>query len=51
MAVLNLPHVTPPSAVATLTAKHRRVDTGLDTYDASLALGHGEDVRSYLVAA
>jgi GTP cyclohydrolase II len=26
-------------------------DTGLDTYEANLALGHGEDERSYLVAA
>lgn len=26
-------------------------DTGLDTYDANLALGHREDERSYLVAA
>ena len=26
-------------------------DTGLDTYDANVALGHGEDERSYLVAA
>jgi GTP cyclohydrolase II len=25
-------------------------DTGLDTYEANLALGHGEDERSYLVA-
>jgi GTP cyclohydrolase II len=26
-------------------------DTGVDTYDANLALGHGEDERSYVVAA
>src|ERR671919_2597674 len=26
-------------------------DTGLDTYEANLALGHGADERSYLVAA
>ncbi len=26
-------------------------DTGLDTYEANVALGHGEDERSYLVAA
>ncbi|MDX6593331.1 MAG: cyclohydrolase [Gaiellales bacterium] len=26
-------------------------DTGLDTYEANLALGHGEDERSYLSAA
>jgi GTP cyclohydrolase II len=26
-------------------------DTGLDTYEANLALGHGEDERDYLVAA
>jgi len=26
-------------------------DKGLDTYEANLALGHGEDERSYLVAA
>jgi GTP cyclohydrolase II len=26
-------------------------DTGLDTYEANLALGHGEDERSYVVAA
>ena len=26
-------------------------DTGMDTYEANLALGHGEDERSYLVAA
>ena len=26
-------------------------DEGLDTYEANLALGHGEDERSYLVAA
>jgi GTP cyclohydrolase II len=26
-------------------------DAGLDTYEANLALGHGEDERSYLVAA
>jgi GTP cyclohydrolase II len=26
-------------------------DTGLDTYEANLALGHGEDERSYRVAA
>ena len=26
-------------------------DTGLDTYEANLALGHGEDERCYLVAA
>lgn len=26
-------------------------DTGLDTYEANLALGHGEDERNYLVAA
>ena len=26
-------------------------DTGLDTYEANLALGHGEDERSYLAAA
>ena len=26
-------------------------DMGLDTYEANLALGHGEDERSYLVAA
>jgi GTP cyclohydrolase II len=26
-------------------------DTGLDTYEANLALGHAEDERSYLVAA
>ena len=26
-------------------------DTGLDTYEANLALGHGKDERSYLVAA
>jgi GTP cyclohydrolase II len=26
-------------------------DGGLDTYDANVALGHGEDQRSYLVAA
>jgi GTP cyclohydrolase II len=26
-------------------------DSGLDTYEANLALGHGEDERSYLVAA
>jgi GTP cyclohydrolase II len=26
-------------------------DTGIDTYDANLALGHGEDERSYVVAA
>jgi GTP cyclohydrolase II len=26
-------------------------DTGLDTYEANVALGHGEDQRSYLVAA
>ena len=26
-------------------------DGGLDTYEANLALGHGEDERSYLVAA
>jgi GTP cyclohydrolase II len=26
-------------------------DTGLDTYDANLALGHGEDERSYVAAA
>ena len=26
-------------------------DVGLDTYEANLALGHGEDERSYLVAA
>ena len=26
-------------------------DTGLDTYEANLALGHGEDERSYAVAA
>jgi GTP cyclohydrolase II len=26
-------------------------DTGLDTYEANLALGYGEDERSYLVAA
>jgi GTP cyclohydrolase II len=26
-------------------------DTGLDTYEANLALGHREDERSYLVAA
>src|SRR5690242_2468586 len=26
-------------------------DTGLDTYDANLALGHGEDERDYTVAA
>jgi GTP cyclohydrolase II len=26
-------------------------DDGLDTYEANLALGHGEDERSYLVAA
>ena len=26
-------------------------DTGVDTYEANLALGHGEDERSYLVAA
>jgi GTP cyclohydrolase II len=26
-------------------------DIGLDTYEANLALGHGEDERSYLVAA
>jgi GTP cyclohydrolase II len=26
-------------------------DTGLDTYEANLALGHSEDERSYLVAA
>jgi GTP cyclohydrolase II len=26
-------------------------DTGLDTYEANIALGHGEDERSYLAAA
>ena len=26
-------------------------DTGIDTYDANVALGHGEDERSYVVAA
>ncbi|HZQ81467.1 MAG TPA: GTP cyclohydrolase II [Gaiellaceae bacterium] len=26
-------------------------DTGIDTYDANLALGHGEDERSYVAAA
>ena len=26
-------------------------DTGVDTYEANVALGHGEDERSYLVAA
>jgi GTP cyclohydrolase II len=26
-------------------------DTGLDTYDANVALGHGEDERSYVAAA
>jgi GTP cyclohydrolase II len=26
-------------------------DTGLDTYEANLALGHGEDERSYVAAA
>ena len=26
-------------------------DTGLDTYEANVALGHGEDERSYVVAA
>ncbi len=26
-------------------------DTGLDTYEANVALGHGEDERSYMVAA
>jgi GTP cyclohydrolase II len=26
-------------------------DTGVDTYDANLALGHGEDERSYVAAA
>jgi GTP cyclohydrolase II len=26
-------------------------DTGIDTYEANLALGHGEDERSYVVAA
>jgi GTP cyclohydrolase II len=26
-------------------------DTGLDTYEANVALGHGEDERSYLAAA
>jgi GTP cyclohydrolase II len=26
-------------------------DTGIDTYDANVALGHGEDERSYLAAA
>jgi len=26
-------------------------DTGLDTYEANIALGHGEDERNYLVAA
>ena len=26
-------------------------DAGLDTYEANLALGHGEDERNYLVAA
>jgi GTP cyclohydrolase II len=26
-------------------------DSGLDTYEANIALGHGEDERSYLVAA
>ena len=26
-------------------------DTGVDTYEANLALGHGEDERSYVVAA
>src|SRR5579884_3832973 len=30
---------------------YRLQDTGLDTYEANLALGHREDERSYLVAA
>jgi GTP cyclohydrolase II len=30
---------------------YARQDTGLDTYDANLALGHGEDERDYTAAA
>jgi GTP cyclohydrolase II len=36
---------------AKLDAYALQDDMGLDTYEANLALGHGEDERSYLVAA
>jgi GTP cyclohydrolase II len=42
---------TSPSAWAIGPPPSRRLDAGLDTYEANLALGHREDERSYLVAA